>query len=324
MMKKANRAPAGAGEVPARMSDTYLTIAERVLAQARQPLTAREILQRAYVDRLVPTQLHGLTQHKTLGARLSEDILARKERSAFFRTGPGQFFLRRYLQDASIPEQFRKPIVARRRQRELVKGRILSVCRDAITNLVDSFQSAATLRQLFAEHKFHYRSKFSPPTSDDLSVWSYVVVTKGTKVLTYRHGRFKQGIDPFVRQKSIGFFAPVVDHDADIFDNGDRGIVNSGLRAVFFDLDLPQEIGTRGKYEDRSNLECFIIPEPLVGPSLLAVVKFECPEWYEPVGRRLAINDLRWMDLVTPINSIDDFDPWSRRVFEWAKGAIAM
>jgi hypothetical protein len=107
--------------------DSYLNIAETVLGHARQPLSAREILKHAYTDRLVPSHLFGRTQYKTLGARLSEDILIRRERSAFFRANPGRFFLRRFLTDVSLPEKFRTPIVARRRERELQRGTSLGL-----------------------------------------------------------------------------------------------------------------------------------------------------------------------------------------------------
>ena len=50
-------------------------IARRVLQEARQPLSAKEILQVAYQMQIVPPDLFGRTQHKTLQARLFTDIL---------------------------------------------------------------------------------------------------------------------------------------------------------------------------------------------------------------------------------------------------------
>ena len=47
---------------------------------------------------------------------------------------------------------------------------------------------------------------------------------------------------------------------------------------------------------------------------VLAVIDYKCPAWFEPMRRRLAINDLVWLDLTKPVNNIDDFDPWSRSV----------
>jgi hypothetical protein len=45
---------------------------------------------------------------------------------------------------------------------------------------------------------------------------------------------------------------------------------------------------------------------------LLAVISFQCPDWFEPVKRRLALNDLTWLDLTKGITNIEDFDPWSK------------
>ncbi len=74
--------------------DAYLHIAEEVLRLERRPMSARAMLVAAYRHNIVPSHLFGRTQHKTLGARLSKDILERREKSAFFRTAPGRFFLR--------------------------------------------------------------------------------------------------------------------------------------------------------------------------------------------------------------------------------------
>jgi HB1, ASXL, restriction endonuclease HTH domain len=105
------------------------------LAEARTPLPPREILRRGLSSGIVPNSLHGKTQHKTLQARLSEDILLRHERSVFFRTKPGYFFLREFLTDARIPAEYRTPIVARRRRRELAYPQALAFDRETTEKL---------------------------------------------------------------------------------------------------------------------------------------------------------------------------------------------
>jgi HB1, ASXL, restriction endonuclease HTH domain len=83
--------------------DAYLQIAESILKIERRPLSARAILAAAYRHGLVPMHLHGNTQHKTLGARISEDIITLHDDSLFFRTAPGRFFLREFLTDVTDP-----------------------------------------------------------------------------------------------------------------------------------------------------------------------------------------------------------------------------
>lgn len=79
-------------------------------------MTAREILKTAYARGYVSRHLHGATQHKTLGARLSEDILERGERSQFYRASPGRFFLAELIDDLTLPVEFRTRFIARRRR----------------------------------------------------------------------------------------------------------------------------------------------------------------------------------------------------------------
>jgi hypothetical protein len=294
--------------------DSYLNIAEAVLGEARRPLTPREILNRAYSHKLVPSHLYGQTQHKTLGARLSEDILIRRERSVFFRTDPGQFFLRRYLTDVSLPEKFRTPIVARRRERELQRGTILCLNTDDLPEAsnTDFAFSVKLILNLLRSNRYHYLDgREREPT--DVIVWSFVVIARETNVLSYRIGRYRENRDPFLRKRSIGFFRPVRDSDRTLFDLKDHGVVSSGVRAASLDLDFPQDAMGDEEYRQRSELSCFLFHKSSAGiTDILALIRFECPDWFEPTKRRLAINDLQWLDLKTPINYIEDFDPWSR------------
>ena len=275
-------------------------------------MSAREILDAAYSGDLVPPQLHGATQHKTLGARISEDILSRQDRSAFFRTEPGKFFLTELASDPSIPEKYKTPIIARRRERELQRGRLLAISASDIYQKAHSgpIPRATVLSALKSNH-FRYLEASSDRTVNDILLWSFVMVRRGPEVLTYRHGRYREGRDAFLQRRSIGFFTPVVDIDRDLFDRGDHGIVASGVRGVVLDLHLPRTVPREHEYQGAASLKDFILDD---GGDLLALVTFQCPSWFEPLTRRLAINELAWMNLDVPVNHIEDFDPWSQRV----------
>lgn len=306
--------------------DSYLNIAEAVLRGARRPLTAREILELAYTYELVPPQLHGKTQHKTMGARLSEDILLRREKSAFFRSEPGRFFLREFLTDASLPERHRIPMIARRRARELQRGKALAISRRALTGLNGSVLPRDAVLPLLQAGSLHYTQDVHHRGLDDIVVWSFVIVTRDESILTYRHGRYREGRDAFLRRRSIGFFTPVVDQDWDLFGKEDHGIVSSGLKAVTVDLDIPTEAVFEAEKINGASLDQFVLYEEAGQPrDLLAVIRFECPGWFDPVKRRLAINDLRWMSLRNQINHFEDFDPWSQSVLQRAQSvAVAV
>lgn len=295
--------------------ESYLTIAERILKGARRPLGAREILDRAYLEGIVPQHLYGRTQHKTLQARLSEDILLRRERSLFFRTEPGRFFLREFLTDTSLPEGHRTPIVARRRERDLQRGRTLSVSLEDLSSSDALFPvlPACSVLTLLRSNRFHYHPSEAERTKTDMLVWSFVVVSRGNKVLSYRIGRYRDGRDTFLQRRSIGFFTAVSDEDCTLFDQRDFGIMSSGVHAAAIDLDIPEGVMDEEEYRNRSHLHCFFIHgEASTGLELIALVSFDCPEWFEPTKRRLAINDLQWLDIQAPRNHVEDFDPWSQ------------
>jgi hypothetical protein len=293
--------------------DAYLDIARRVLHEARRPLPPREILRRGLSSGIVPASLYGRTQHKTLQARLSEDILSRRERSAFFRTKPGYFFLREFLTDSSIPADYRTPIVARRRRRELAYHQALAFDRESTAHLCQgSVIEPNDVLKLLRARRHHYAFSSRTPRSGDVLVWSFVLVLRSDQVLTYRHGRYREDRDNFLQKRSIGFFCPVVHDDLTLFDQADHGIVASGVRALTVDLNL----AANPQLSRGAALRSFICATEESSLNLLGLVTLQAPDWLEPLTRRLAINDLAWHDLRLQVNHSEDFDPWSQVILE--------
>lgn len=309
------------------MSSVYLVIAEEVLRRVRRPLTALEILRAAYGIGLAPPHLRGRTQGKTMGARLSEDILRLRDESRFYRTLPGRFFLRDLMNDSCIPEELRRPIVARRRRRALARDQALALRREAIlriaasplTTTPDRVLSRGAVLRMIERGEFHYTLAPRRRGESDVLVWSFVLVVRAGAVLTYRQGPYREDRDTFMHRRTIGFYTPVLAGDLGLFDQADHGIVSSGVRALAMDLDLLD-----GRLWDTlasgAELRSFVFADVrarggdsnlVVGPDLLAVVVFTCPEWLDPTTKRLAINDLEWLDLSVPRNHGEDFDPWS-------------
>jgi len=299
--------------------DSYLLIAQKVLERARTPLTPRQILREAYGLGLVPEHLRGATQHKTLQARLSEHILDFRESALFFRTEPGKFFLSGLLNDESIPAEFRRPIVARRRIRELRRRDVLAVPKKMLPLQANGTAlPAEALQRPIASHDYHYAIDLAHRVRGDVLVWSFIVVLRNAEVLTYRQGRYREDRDAFFERRSLGFYAPVVKSDRNLFDQANHGLVASALDTLAFDLDL---IGNAAWSEltSKSELQSFVYFENGQRADLLGVVRLNCPSWFEPLTRRLAINDLTWQDLTTPANHIEDYDPWSQIVFHQAQ-----
>jgi len=293
--------------------DAYLDIAIAILRDERRPLSPQAILAAAYRSGLVPQHLHGKTQHKTLQARLSEDILERRDASPFFRTAPGRFFLREFLTDTNIPEEFRRPVPTRRRFRELVRGPALAIDGNALAKIAveDTVINPDRILGLLRDGACRY----DDPRDDDSTivfVRSFVCVHRKAEILTYRPGRYRDDRDAFVSRRTIGFTTLVHPDEHTLFNLGDFGIVDSGVRAARIDLDVPEIPRTDGVM---ASLRYFTWTRLDVRKSdLLAVISFECPAWFEPTRRRLALNDLSWMDTAEPVVDIGDFDPWSRSV----------
>lgn len=301
--------------------DAYLDIAASILRSERRPLSPKAILAAAYKHGRVPTYLYGRTQHKTLQARISEDIVLQKERSAFFRTAPGRFFLREFLADESISEEHRRPVPTRRRFRELVRGPVLALERKALEHVAHS-ESAIdpkTVFRLLKTDKFRYDDpRLKNP--DSVFFRSFVCVQRDSKMLSYRVGRYREDRDSFMSKRSIGFSTFVHADECTLFNYKTFGIIDAGVRAAKVDLDVPDLPASLSEEPIKANLTRFLWSHnPNGSDDILAVVLFECPRWFEPVKRRLALNDLRWIDC-KHMNNIEDFDPWSRIVLSYQSG----
>jgi hypothetical protein len=262
----------------------------------------------------VPPQLHGKTQHKTLQARISEDIIERREHSLFFRPAPGVFFLRDFLADPSLPETYRVPLATRRRVRDLIRGPALAVDRRQLRSLDNNngrIETGQVLSLLSAGDL-----RYSDPKHDDGSsvfLWSFVCVVRTDAVLSYRQGRYRESRDAFALRRTIGFSTLVHQDESTLFNLSDYGIVDSGVHATMLDLDIPRT-SHHGENAFRACLKYFLWPASSDSNDLVAVIEFDCPPWFEPLKRRLAINDLGWLDWASRLNDLDDFDPWSRSV----------
>ena len=297
----------------------YLQIAEEVLRTARRPLSARAILRQAYALGIAPHHLYGKTQHKTLQARLSEDILHRRDHSQFFRTKPGQFFLREFLTDSSIPAEHRQPIVARRRTRDLFLGPALSISYRYASRLLQKGQFAdPDLVEEFARSGAYRYIDPKRQDEDDALLWAVSALTRPGKILSYRVGRYRDDRDHFADKRSIAFSTLVSESNHTLFDATTLGVPDSALFAAAIDLDipLPEAFSAQATFD---HLLRFLAwqPEMEDKQNILAFVEVRAPEWFEPTAARLSLNDLRWLDMSSPPNNLDDFDPWSQTILSY-------
>ncbi|WP_157403896.1 winged helix-turn-helix domain-containing protein [Paracoccus sp. N5] len=297
---------------------SYLDVAQQVLLEARMPLTAKSILRLAFQRGLVPYHLHGKTQHKTLQARLSTDILHHREQSLFYRTEPGKFFLRSFMTDATIPGKYRREMIARRRTRDLLRGPALAIEKSYLCDQSIGREShpSALLSRIRANGWYQYVEPKNVPDGFAL-LWSIAAVRRGNLVLTYRTGRYRDNRDSFSQKRSICFASLVKEEDGSLFDQLGFGVIDAALTAAAVDLNVPidRHQDHQGMAESFSHRLWCVSLHGADRSEVLAYIDITAPEWFEPAQTRLSINDLVWMD-ISKKNDLNDFDPWSRSLVE--------
>jgi hypothetical protein len=222
------------------------------------------------------------------------------------------------LDDPAIPEEYRQPFISRRRARELLRAPVLALSAKTLAEVASPNRMISTNAafSLLSTKCFTYENA-NEKDQDLVLIWSFVTVWREREVLSYRLGRYRDDRDMFMSKQSIGLSTLVPSNAQTLFSLDDLGIVDAGVTATRADLDIPEVSSSKGGFDEHAQIEGFLWTSSQPGTSeLLAIVKFRCPDWFEPIKRRLALNDLRWLDLSTPPNNIDDFDPWSRSVIE--------
>ena len=299
----------------------YLDIAEKVIAQRRRPMGSHAILKDAYLLDLMPPNLYGETQHKTLQARLSEDILHLNDRSRFVRTEPGKFFLRSLLADESIPAAFRNPITARRRKRELTLDPVLCVAKHGLQRLSSGLDTygLSVLSELLETGDLTYLP-YEETRLEHIPVWCFMLFTREEEVLSYRVGKYRSRSDETISKRTVGVTSLVTEYQQTLFNHQDLGILEAGVSALAIDLDFPLGSDTL-EAETSSDMTMISVGDGEDVEAVLMTIEAGCPSWFEPTSRRLSMNDMKWIPFRVPPNHINDFDPWTQAVvrqrFAW-------
>jgi predicted NUDIX family phosphoesterase len=87
----------------------FLDTAYIVLKNEKKPLSAHEITEKALMQNLLTTK--GKTPHQSMKARISMDILRKKEQSAFQRTEAGTFALREWSTNEYVAPRHKKGLI---------------------------------------------------------------------------------------------------------------------------------------------------------------------------------------------------------------------
>lgn len=301
--------------------DSYLEIAKRVLGEQRRPLSAKKILEIAYRERLAPTHIYGRTQHKTLQARLSEDIRSRAKQSDFVRTEPGKFFLRSFLMDKDIPENFKREFYSRPRLYELRSFLCLFIEKKGgdVNKYSDLLKRKAFYSLLSAREG---KSEFFP-------VVLFSIFIRDGKILMHRpQSRFR---DPIRANRSVGFSEYILPDDVDLFHPRDIGFSRGIERIILNELNgyelaqSPYSINYKLKFLCAKQLSSKHITGGSglrLNGAFVAFLLVALDHAFEPLARSSAIREMRWVDLFNSQMNIDDLDVVSKIALRVARKKI--
>ena len=146
-------------------------------------------------------------------------------------------------------------------------------------------------------------------------MWTFSIVRRFNKVLSYRLGRYRNDRDEFVNKRTIGFPGVVSYFDHSLFSEGDYGAKENSLAAILSDLDISAMTVHGQKVKSPEHRFTLLIERAPNSGVLLLVMEWTCPEWFEPTTRRLSLNNPQWIDLRVMPNNLEDFEPWTLAAF---------
>lgn len=270
------------------MSDSYLDIAEDILRSRGRPLTAQEILENAIRYGLtLPNR--GRTMHKTLQARITEDLLQKRNRSRFVRVSRGLYSLRSLIDSQERPT--RVNLAGSHRIRDLPKDRILSVPRP-LAEAIFHKEAFAPLHKLYEiDLKYAYIG-----SNDLLPVALLIIVRCGDQFFVHKVGSFSF-YRFIVGDPSPGLRSYVDEFDHDLFSTESYGLPHSAAREIGRVLQLPYSILASIQLPESRILNFLPIhldvdQERVVIPTLIDIpYAHDRPKPY----RRLDIKDPHWI-----------------------------
>lgn len=301
------------------MQNAYLDIADKVIRYHKKPLGAKEIMALAADMGIVPPHIFGKTPHKTLQARLSEHILEYRNKSIFYRTSPGRFFLRDLSNSPQVDDKFKVEWHARRRKKDLAQENVLAIPRHILDlNDINGFvDDTSKVLELIDAYGASYTDRKKAELDDSLKQFvTYVLVKKGDKILSYRRGKFSNASNEIMGARSIGFGGHVCDTDSDFLDQSTFGIRNNAARELLEELWL-EDIEQKNLHKNESlRLLSFINVDDTdeAKKHIAAVLVYTSTPSFNPKKGELSINDLNWLDITHIPNHIDDFELWSRMI----------
>ena len=293
--------------------DSYLEIARTVLRGSRQPLSARQILKTAHQLQLVPRDLYGRTQQKTMQARLASDILTHRSRSEFYRTEPGRFFLRTFLSDERIPQRYRREYQAPLRAAQLGRFDVIAFPRVALANLASTVSSPfpATILEHLPWRSMRLFGLRGPSDHAPFRFRLLLVSNAGTFVDDQRPT--PEGDLP--RRQVVVIPGVLKKSDRSLFSADPFGLVEAATRTLFEHFELPSSIVSALEDAGRWSEAKAVLDDGEGGTTdLMVFIGLRCADIVELAEAVDARTTSNWLPLNARPNDVSRFDPWSARL----------
>lgn len=283
-------------------------------------MKAHELIELAYENRLFSDKFFGETPHKTMQARLSEDIVRKGENSVFVRIQPGTFYLRILLSAAH--NQQLEIFEAPRREPPPSSENVL-VFPAALLEKIGRFQGIKRHWKKIAKivlnvESTSYLNRMIAEDTDSLKqVLTYILVMRGDKLLSFKRGRYNRAVDFLRGAQCVGFGGHATEADLTVFDPGYMGLRANAARELREELHLPRKDLVR--LDNGEGLEVVGVlndDSSAVGKRHFAfILRYEVsddPSWDTPERGESSITQLRWIDLSSPQLQLRNFEYWSQ------------
>lgn len=288
------------------MSDSYLEVAERILRARGRPLSAREILQEARTYGLLPSHLGGATMHKTLQARITEEIQDHREGSIFYRPEAGKYYLRELAEDLTLPEKLLKETTFPGNRNPALPHRVLFSNTEIELSDVKDCTVEDAIKRLTFNNWYEF---FGNQSSNAYCIGTFTILAAQNRYLFHRAGRHTFFEDTYGRL-SLGLRRLVDEFDNDLFGTEDFGTDFSAAREVIRNLRIAG---------DETNLDDRLVRQKLV-PVCSVIEHAQRREFFVmriDVGeiadqslefiRRLGIRQPQWLEIgKVPLDELDD------------------
>ncbi|MFP5517375.1 MAG: hypothetical protein ACLGJC_30380 [Alphaproteobacteria bacterium] len=213
------------------MADAYLELATAILQVHQRPMSSREIIELANKYRMIPDHLHGKTIHKTLQARISENIVKYRFKSPFFRVSPGIFYLRNLQDENAYGLSQLSEYVAIRRQKSPRRQRVLCIDASYLKEIVESKEEVnQSGDKILLNHSKYLRKDVADHSPGLIKVLSFTVVKDGDRILAHQIGRFSD--HPSSKNITLGIRSFVTEFDIDLLDGDMIGAKRSACREI--------------------------------------------------------------------------------------------